>query len=505
MSAAEILAPAPAAAAKPKPVVALVVAPNLIHLRHDQLQASPLNPRQHKPTPEEIAELADSIATKGIIHNLVARPLKGAKDKYELAAGETRWRAVGKLIADKRADAGYLISVSVRELSDEEVIEIGLVENGRRNALHPLDEARAFLKLYTARMKDGRKAVGDVVNGLADKIGKSVRYVQLRLAVARNLAPKATEYLEQAVVNVHVATTLAKRTLEEQRRFLSQHGKERLAQVTARDVDNYFRNQWRPMSEAVFAHAAYKGPTSELDGVLYATDAKAFDALQKATANKIREDSAYLAKKGMIAFFAEGEHFSDYDYEVRKVEGVPDPKGGVFLVWSRWNNKVEVHRGLRKTKDKLAREKREAEWRARDANRRSTPTRKTDPRMKAAAAQLVANTKALMAIELHNTLCGYKDSINWINIGGYLGDKKRGPVVDALKKLGKFEGQKGAAQLKWLLSKSRAELEPAWCALQMSRLRINPIDKPSQADLIVFDHCGVTKLEATPKKKGKAK
>ena len=75
MSAAEILTTTPAAT-KPKPAIALVVTPNLVRLRHDQLQASPLNPRKHKPSPEQIDELAESIASRGILQNLVTALLQ---------------------------------------------------------------------------------------------------------------------------------------------------------------------------------------------------------------------------------------------------------------------------------------------------------------------------------------------------------------------------------------------------------------------------------------------
>lgn len=493
MSAAELFAAAPPAT-KPKPALALVVTPNLMRLRHDQLQSSPLNPRKHKPSPEQLEELADSIAARGILQNLVARPLKGSKDKYELAAGETRWRAVGKLIADKRTGAGYLLPVSVRELTDEDVIEIGLVENGRRNDLHPLDEARAFHALYTARMKDGRKAIGDVVNGLAGKIGKSVRYVQKRLAIARNLAPKATEYLEQGAVNVHVATTLATKPIEDQRRFLSSYGKERLSQMTAKEVDEHFRNQWRKMSDALFTHAAYKGPTSELEGVQYATDAKAFDALQKAALEKTRDDYTYLAKKGMIAFFAEGDWFPSYDYDVRKVDGVPDPKGGVFLEWSRYNNKVKVHRGLAKSKQKLAREKSDAAWRARNAQQRSKFVRpKPDPRAPLVAEHCKKTPATIMALELFNALSTVSgpSAINWIGNTYHVWDRdERTLVLDKLKVTKSVE-RADPKFLAWLLDRSLSELAPAWALLAAHvRDSVVRIATPSKAELVLFDHCG---------------
>jgi ParB family chromosome partitioning protein len=99
------------------------------------------NPRQPRGDfhPETISELAESIKAQGIAQPILARPKNG---KYEIVAGERRWRASKK--------AGLtLIPAIIKEFSDEESLEIALVENLQREDLNPMDEAEAYNKLAT--------------------------------------------------------------------------------------------------------------------------------------------------------------------------------------------------------------------------------------------------------------------------------------------------------------------------------------------------------------------
>lgn len=109
-----------------------------------------------------IAELAESIKTVGLLAPIIARPVNG---HFEVVAGERRF------IAAKQAGLAS-ISVSVRTLTDEQVLEIQLVENLQREGLHELAEAEG----YEALQKLGHSA-----EEIADKIGKSKNYVYSRL------------------------------------------------------------------------------------------------------------------------------------------------------------------------------------------------------------------------------------------------------------------------------------------------------------------------------------
>jgi ParB family chromosome partitioning protein len=97
---------------------------------------SPLQPRKNF-RPEELTELVDSIKERGIIQPLIVRLVNG---KYELIAGERRWRAA--------TEAGLeTLPVIVREASNRDVLELALIENIQRADLNPIEEADAFARL----------------------------------------------------------------------------------------------------------------------------------------------------------------------------------------------------------------------------------------------------------------------------------------------------------------------------------------------------------------------
>ena len=88
---------------------------------------------------DSLIELADSIKQYGIIQPLIVRK---QKDYYEIIAGERRWRAA-KLAGLKE------VPVIIKEYSEQEVLEIALIENIQRENLNPIEEAQAFKRLLT--------------------------------------------------------------------------------------------------------------------------------------------------------------------------------------------------------------------------------------------------------------------------------------------------------------------------------------------------------------------
>jgi ParB family transcriptional regulator, chromosome partitioning protein len=116
----------------------------IISIPHDQLVLSPLNPRKHKREKEALLELANSVLEQGVLHNLTARK-KGKK--YEVMIGEGRYLAVGHWIKRGRLPKDYSMPVSVKELSDLDVLELATAENIHRADMHPLDEAIAFAEM----------------------------------------------------------------------------------------------------------------------------------------------------------------------------------------------------------------------------------------------------------------------------------------------------------------------------------------------------------------------
>ena len=110
----------------------------------------------------EIDELAASLRERGIIQPIVARPVRGAADAYEIIAGERRWRAA------QRAGL-HEVPVVVIEATDEEALQLAIIENVQRTDLNPLEEADG----YRALIRDFSHSQDDV----ARMIGKSRSHV----------------------------------------------------------------------------------------------------------------------------------------------------------------------------------------------------------------------------------------------------------------------------------------------------------------------------------------
>ena len=118
----------------------------------DQVLPSPLQPRKEFAA-EQLGELMESIRHHGIIQPLIVRSVGG---KYELIAGERRWRASRELgLAE--------VPVIVRQASDRDVLEMALIENLQRENLNALEEAQAYSRLskdFNMRQEDIAQRVG---------------------------------------------------------------------------------------------------------------------------------------------------------------------------------------------------------------------------------------------------------------------------------------------------------------------------------------------------------
>jgi len=104
----------------------------------DSIDPNPLQPRRVFNS-ERLAELAQSIRSNGIIQPLVVRKVG---DRYQLVAGERRWRAA-KLARVEQ------VPVAIREIPDDRLLEITLIENIQREDLNPIEAANAFARLGT--------------------------------------------------------------------------------------------------------------------------------------------------------------------------------------------------------------------------------------------------------------------------------------------------------------------------------------------------------------------
>ena len=102
----------------------------------ERLDPNPFQPRS-AIDPERLAELAASIRASGIVQPILARR-RG--ERYQIIAGERRWRAAQALGLAS-------VPVTLREVPDEQLLELALVENVQREELTPIEEAQAFQRL----------------------------------------------------------------------------------------------------------------------------------------------------------------------------------------------------------------------------------------------------------------------------------------------------------------------------------------------------------------------
>lgn len=124
----------------------------------EKLVANPDQPRRHFDD-TALAELAMSIREKGVIQPLIVRP-KG--DMFEIVAGERRWRAA------QRAQV-HEVPVIIREFTDTEVLEVGIIENIQRADLNPVEEAMGYRALI--------ERFGHTQEHLSQAMGKSRSHI----------------------------------------------------------------------------------------------------------------------------------------------------------------------------------------------------------------------------------------------------------------------------------------------------------------------------------------
>src|SRR5438874_9537827 len=111
----------------------------LIELDLDLLEANEEQPRTHFDE-QRLEELAESIRANGLVQPILVRRKGG---RFQIVAGERRWRAAQRAALTK-------IPAVVREIPDDKLLELALVENIARQELNPIEEAHAYQRLITA-------------------------------------------------------------------------------------------------------------------------------------------------------------------------------------------------------------------------------------------------------------------------------------------------------------------------------------------------------------------
>ncbi len=181
---------------------------------------------------DALQELADSIKQFGLIQPIL---VQDRKDHYEIIAGERRWRAA-KIAGLKE------VPVIIRDLTEQEIVEISLIENIQRENLNPIEEAQAFKKLLTEfNLKQDE---------VAERVSKS------RTAVTNSMRLlKLCDEVQQMVIDEMISTGHARALLsiedtEQQYTVAQKIFDEKLS---VRDVEKLVKNLNKPKTEKVKA------------------------------------------------------------------------------------------------------------------------------------------------------------------------------------------------------------------------------------------------------------
>lgn len=207
-------------------------ADGLANLAIADIEPHPEQPRRHFDE-EALAELAASIATRGVIQPIIVRPL--AHGRYQLVAGERRWRAAQKAQLHE-------IPSLIRDLEERDVMALALIENIQREDLNPVEEARAYRRL--AEFEEMTQAE---IAGLVEKSRSHVANLQRLLTLPESVL----DHLEagrldmghgRALIGLDDAEALAEQAVE---KSLSVREVEKLARRSRNDGQGTERRQPR--------------------------------------------------------------------------------------------------------------------------------------------------------------------------------------------------------------------------------------------------------------------
>lgn len=179
--------------------------------------------------PESLEELAESIKAQGVMQPIVIRLI--SQNKYEIIAGERRWRATQLAGLDK-------IPAVIRQVSDEAAIAMALIENIQREDLNPIEEATALKRLQdefelthqevAAAVGKSRTAVTNLLRlmGLDSEVKKLLEHGDIEMGHARSVLSldglQQREVAHQVVakgLSVRQAEALVRRVLEEKKQI----------------------------------------------------------------------------------------------------------------------------------------------------------------------------------------------------------------------------------------------------------------------------------------------
>jgi ParB family transcriptional regulator, chromosome partitioning protein len=138
------------------------------------LKPNPRNPRRNFPE-IELEELAASMRERGIIQPIVVRPVRGAADSFEIIAGERRWRAAQRAGLHK-------VPIVPLDVSDDEALQLAIIENVQRADLNPLEEAAGYASLVS-EFGHNQDAIAKMVGKSRSHVANTLRLLKLPSSV----------------------------------------------------------------------------------------------------------------------------------------------------------------------------------------------------------------------------------------------------------------------------------------------------------------------------------
>lgn len=197
------------------------------------LRLSEIEPNRDQPrkvfSEEALNELADSIREHGVLQPLLVRPL--STGGYQLVAGERRWRA-------SRMAGLREVPVVIRDMDEEQAMEIALIENLQREDLNAIEEASGY-KLLMERY-------GMTQEQVAKRVGKSRPAVANALRLL-NLPPRVMEMVEEGEVSPGHARALL--SFEDPEQMMDVAQKVRKGKYSVRDIEKMSKHQGEPAVE----------------------------------------------------------------------------------------------------------------------------------------------------------------------------------------------------------------------------------------------------------------
>src|SRR5256714_6401113 len=171
------------------------------------LKPNPRNPRREFAD-AELGELADSIRQHGVIQPIVVRPVRGAQDRYEIIAGERRWRA-------SQIVGLHEVPIVPVDVSDSDALEIAIIENVQREDLNAIEEAQGYHALAN-EFERSPDEIAKIVGKSRSHVANTMRLTKLPAEVQAYIASgQLSAGHARALIGVPDPAAAAKRIIEQ--------------------------------------------------------------------------------------------------------------------------------------------------------------------------------------------------------------------------------------------------------------------------------------------------